>query len=455
MAAPQETSPAPFRVSTLELFFDLVFVFTITQLTETIADHPTAATFGNVVLILAVVWWMYSGYAWLTNAVAPNSTTRRTLLLTGMAGFLVMALAIPEAFGDYGWLFGVSYLVVNVVHSALFRLAGPESRQAMRVLTPMNILAALLVLAGGFLPEPYRHLAWIAAPLIQIMTGYLNRIEMHSIFAPHFVERHSRVTAMSAEPARDASGPRSVDDQAVFDLVIPLPPYEQPLLDAVGLPLCEDVRSPIALPRFTNSSMDGYVVRVEDVVEALGGPAGAPAGRGGVRGGQLGWTGCCRRRRCGDHDRCPAARGRRRRSRCILFEPTAAPPRSGSGRHPARPARAPGGRGRRAGRPAARGGGRSRAAGGGAAGRGRARPGARQAAAAGGGDVHRHRAARAGCRPRLRLDLRLQQRPARRRGPRRRRDPLPGGAVGDDPHDFSTPCPTSWCGPTSWSPAAG
>ncbi len=75
---------------------------------------------------------------------------------------------------------------------------------------------------------------------------------------------------MSAEPARDASGPRSVDDHlaAVLDSVSPLPPYEQPLLDAVGLPLCEDVRSPIALPRFTNSSMDGYAVRVEDVVEA-------------------------------------------------------------------------------------------------------------------------------------------------------------------------------------------
>ena len=117
-----------------------------------------------MLLILVVVWWMYSGYAWLTNAVAPNSTTRRTLLLTGMAGFLVMALAIPEAFGEYGWLFGVSYLVVNVVHSALFRTAGPGARDAMRVLAPLNLLAALLVLVGGLVPEPWRHLLWVAAP---------------------------------------------------------------------------------------------------------------------------------------------------------------------------------------------------------------------------------------------------------------------------------------------------
>jgi low temperature requirement protein LtrA len=136
---------------------------------------------------------MYSGYAWLTNAVAPNSTTRRTLLLAGMAGFLVMALAIPEAFGEYGWLFGVSYLVVNLVHSALFLQAGPNARKAMRQLAPLNILAALLVLTGGMLPEPYRHLCWIAAPLVQIMAGYVHDIEMHSITAGHFVERHGLV----------------------------------------------------------------------------------------------------------------------------------------------------------------------------------------------------------------------------------------------------------------------
>lgn len=190
-AAPPAESG--FRVSTLELFFDLVFVFTITQLTETLAEHVTIATLVDVLLMLFVIWWMYSGYAWLTNAVAPDSTTRRTLLLAGMAGFLVMALTVPEAFGEYGWLFGLSYLVVNLVHSALFWQAGPAARKALRQLAPLNILAALLVLGGGLLPEPYRHLCWIAAPLVQITAGYVHDIEMHSIVAGHFVERHGLV----------------------------------------------------------------------------------------------------------------------------------------------------------------------------------------------------------------------------------------------------------------------
>src|SRR5918911_4326722 len=145
----QSTAPATaVRVSTLELFFDLVFVFTVTQLTGILAGHLDVKHLVDVLLLLGVIWWMYSGYAWLTNAVAPNSATRRTLLLAGMAGFLVMALAIPEAFGAYGWLFGVSYLVVNLVHTALFLSAGPHAAVVMRRLGPLNILSAFLVLVG-------------------------------------------------------------------------------------------------------------------------------------------------------------------------------------------------------------------------------------------------------------------------------------------------------------------
>jgi low temperature requirement protein LtrA len=81
------TAPGPaVRVSTLELFFDLVFVFTLTQLTDVLAHDLDLVHAAQTLLVLGVIWWMYSGYAWLTNAMAPSSTTRRTLLLAGMAG---------------------------------------------------------------------------------------------------------------------------------------------------------------------------------------------------------------------------------------------------------------------------------------------------------------------------------------------------------------------------------
>src|SRR2546421_3936457 len=80
------------RVSTIELFFDLVFVFTITQLTSLLVAEPTWRGAAQVVLIFGNLWWMYGGYAWLTNAVPPPEPLVRLLLLAGMGGVLGAAL---------------------------------------------------------------------------------------------------------------------------------------------------------------------------------------------------------------------------------------------------------------------------------------------------------------------------------------------------------------------------
>jgi low temperature requirement protein LtrA len=179
------------RVSTLELFFDLVFVFTITQLTAVLADDTTWGGLLRIVLMLGIVSWMYGGFAWLTNAVAPTSRFRRTLMLVGMGGFLCIALAVPEAFGASGWLFGLGYFVVNAVHSALFIVAGgPGAARAMARLAPPNLTSATLVLAGGFAPGGWRYGLWVAAFLVMVASPYLTRLNEFTISASHFVERH-------------------------------------------------------------------------------------------------------------------------------------------------------------------------------------------------------------------------------------------------------------------------
>ena len=92
---------APLRVSTLELFFDLVFAFTLTQLSALLdGSHLSAASIAQVLLVFGVLWWMYGGYAWLTNARTPDRTPERLLLLLGMAGFLVVGVAIRNGFGN-------------------------------------------------------------------------------------------------------------------------------------------------------------------------------------------------------------------------------------------------------------------------------------------------------------------------------------------------------------------
>ena len=192
-----ELEPA-IRVSTLELFFDLVFVFTITQLTAALANDLTWHGLLHVLVMLGVIWWMYGGYAWLTNAVAPTSSLRRGLLITGMGGFLVIALAVPDAFGGSGWAFGVAYMVVNAVHTGLFLLAGGRrAAGALAWLGPLNATSAGLVLAGGLAPQSWRYACWTSALALQIASPYLHPIGGFTIGPAHFVERHGLVVIVA------------------------------------------------------------------------------------------------------------------------------------------------------------------------------------------------------------------------------------------------------------------
>ena len=178
----------------MELFFDLVFVFTITQLTAVLAAELTWARAGSALLMLGIIYWMYDGYAWLTNVAAPADAVRRALLLAGMGGFLLIALAVPAAFRASGWAFGVGYFVVNAIHSGLLLRAAPA---AMRQLAPLNLLSATLVLVGGFAPASLRPLFWLAALLVMVVSPYLHPLGEWSITSSHFVERHGLIVIIA------------------------------------------------------------------------------------------------------------------------------------------------------------------------------------------------------------------------------------------------------------------
>ncbi|MFL5891514.1 MAG: low temperature requirement protein A [Solirubrobacterales bacterium] len=186
------------RVSTLELFFDLVFVFTITQLTSVLAHHPNGAGVLRVGLMLIVIWWMYGGYAWLTNVVAPDRIAYQLLLLGGMAAFLVISLAIPTAFAGGGIAFGVGYLVVVVIHSGLFsRSQAGESGLAILRVAPLNVTAALSILAGGIAGGTARGILWGIAVAVIILPSLRPPDPRFEIAPGHFVERHGLVVIVA------------------------------------------------------------------------------------------------------------------------------------------------------------------------------------------------------------------------------------------------------------------
>jgi low temperature requirement protein LtrA len=190
--------PAVERVSTLELFFDLVFVFTATQLTAVLVDDLSWSSLGQVMLVLGLIWWMYAGYAWLTNAVSTRGISRRVVLLGGMAGYLILALAIPDAFSGTGLSFGLAYALVVVVHGTLYvRLASDRSAEAIRGIVPFNLASAALVVVGGALGGTVQAVLWTIAVALEWTTPRLaGRGESQQDFeiAPaHFVERHGLV----------------------------------------------------------------------------------------------------------------------------------------------------------------------------------------------------------------------------------------------------------------------
>ena len=186
------------RVSTLELFFDLVFVFTITQLTGVLVEGGGGAAIAEVVVMLAVIWWMYDGYAWLTNAIATDRLRHRLLLIGGMGGFLVIALAVPDAYAGDGIVFGLGYLAVVLLHGSMY-VKGTSASEVAAILriVPFNLLAAGLVLVGGGLGGDAQWIAWLVAATLLWVTPWLTTVEGFVVSPAHFVERHGLVVIVA------------------------------------------------------------------------------------------------------------------------------------------------------------------------------------------------------------------------------------------------------------------
>jgi low temperature requirement protein LtrA len=191
---------APVRVSTLELFFDLVFAFTLTQLAATLAGSGISlASVAQVLLVFGAAWWMYGGYAWLTNTRTPDRTPERLLLLLGMAGFLVIGLAIRPGFSPAGpsaagIFLGLGFLVVVGVHTVLYYRV---NRNILRI-APFNFVSALLVLLAGVTGGLAGYLLWTAALAIQILSPLVVPVGGRFEIQPaHFAERHGALVIVA------------------------------------------------------------------------------------------------------------------------------------------------------------------------------------------------------------------------------------------------------------------
>lgn len=190
------------RATTLELFYDLVFVFAITQVSHFLLAHLTLTGVAEAALVLLVVWWAWNYTTWVTNELDVESTVVRLVLIGVMFASLLMAVAIPQAFGARALLFVAAYVAIQIGrHAFLTFVVAPsgtiERERAGRILTWFAVAGALWI-GGGFADGWLRAALWIAAlavdygaPMAVFWVPGKPRFSEHAweVGVEHFAER--------------------------------------------------------------------------------------------------------------------------------------------------------------------------------------------------------------------------------------------------------------------------
>jgi low temperature requirement protein LtrA len=188
------------RVTSLELFFDLVFVFALTQVTGLLSDDPTWNGLARGLLLLGALWWAWAAYAWLTNTLDPEEEFVRLAMLGAMGAMLVVSLGVPGAFDADAIVFGAAYFAVRVLHIVLYALAGRGDHDllgAVLRMTPTAIAGPALILAAGFLDGAAQGGLWLVALAIDYLGVLIGRGAGWRVSPSHFAERHGLIVIIA------------------------------------------------------------------------------------------------------------------------------------------------------------------------------------------------------------------------------------------------------------------
>ena len=188
------------RVTPLELFFDLIFVFAITQVTGFVVDDPTWAGLAKGLVVLGVLWWSWAAYAWLTNTINPEEGLVRIAMFGAMTAMLVASLAVPDVFGDDAFLFACAYGIVRLAHLVLYAVAGREDRGLMGAVARLAVGSAMgvgLLFVAAALDGPAQVAVWVLALAIDMLGAYIGGGKGWHLAPGHFAERHGLIVIIA------------------------------------------------------------------------------------------------------------------------------------------------------------------------------------------------------------------------------------------------------------------
>jgi low temperature requirement protein LtrA len=188
------------RVTPLELFFDLVFVLAITQCTALMSHHPSWSGLVQGLLVLAVLWWAWVGYAWLTSVIDPEEGAVRLVMFAAMASMLIVSLCVPEAFGHLGLTFALAYGAFRVAHIGLFMLASPDDdalRHSVIGLAASTAVGVGLLATASLLDGFAQGALWALAIFLDMAGPYFFGSEGWTLVPGHFAERHGLIVIIA------------------------------------------------------------------------------------------------------------------------------------------------------------------------------------------------------------------------------------------------------------------
>jgi len=211
-------------VSVLELFFDLVFVLAITQVTLLLADHLTIGGMLRGLLVLSLLWWSWVGYAWLTNSIDTDDPRTRISFFVAMAAFTVVSLSTPRAFGDDALPFALAYAVVRAMQVGLYSYgtdADDPNHGAILRLAPGFLVSATLVIGGALIGGAAQPWIWLLAIVLDVLTPIvLGDVSEFRVHAGHFAERHGLIIIIALGESIVALGSGVAGDTVDLRLVV-------------------------------------------------------------------------------------------------------------------------------------------------------------------------------------------------------------------------------------------
>jgi low temperature requirement protein LtrA len=164
------------------------------------AADPSWSGLAKGVLVLGVMWWAWVGYAWLTSAINPDQGWTRIVIAGAMAGLLVAAITLPEAFDDESLTFAIAYGVVRYGQLGLFWLGasaagedGAALRRSIAGLAVSSTVAVALIVTASFFDGTTQGLIWLVAILLDMLGPYVFGSEGWRLSPRHFAERHALI----------------------------------------------------------------------------------------------------------------------------------------------------------------------------------------------------------------------------------------------------------------------